>query len=94
VRASFSVRIKSLFVQISGNAPVDSWYSEVKKHTFGSEPTTMGTGHFTQIVWKGSKEMGIALARSASNKIIVVANYDPPGNFVGRYSENVGRNTS
>ena len=41
------------------------------------------------MVWKGSKEMGIAQAKSKSNKIIVVANYDPPGNFVGRYSENV-----
>ena len=43
----------------------------------------------SKVVWKGSKEMGIAQAKSKSNKIIVVANYDPPGNFVGRYSENV-----
>jgi len=75
--------------KITGNTPVDSWYSEVKKHDFTGEPRTTGTGHFTQVVWKGSKEMGIAQAKSKSNKIIVVANYDPPGNFVGRYSENV-----
>ena len=43
----------------------------------------------SKVVWKGSKEMGIAQAKSKSNKIIVVANYDPPGNFVGRYRENV-----
>ncbi len=68
---------------------MDSWYSEMTKHQFGSEPRTLGTGHFTQVVWKGSKEMGIAQARSAGNKIIVVANYDPPGNFIGKYCENV-----
>ena len=48
----------------------------------------------SKVVWKGSKEMGIAQAKSKSNKIIVVANYDPPGNFVGRYRENVAPPTS
>lgn len=80
--------------KITGNTPVDSWYSEVKKHDFTAEPRTTGTGHFTQVVWKGSKEMGIAQAKSKSNKIVVVANYDPPGNFVGRYRENVAPPTS
>jgi len=80
--------------KITGNTPVDSWYSEAKKHDFTAEPRTTGTGHFTQVVWKGSKEMGIAQAKSKSNKIIVVANYDPPGNFVGRYRENVAPPTS
>jgi len=80
--------------KINGNTPVDSWYSEVKKHDFTGEPRTTGSGHFTQVVWKGSKELGIAQAKSKSNKIIVVANYDPPGNFVGRYRENVAPPTS
>ena len=35
--------------QITGNTPVDSWYSEVKKHDFTGEPRTTGTGHFTQV---------------------------------------------
>jgi len=80
--------------KITGNTPVDSWYSEVKKHDFTGEPRTTGTGHFTQVVWKGSREMGIAQAKSKSNKIIVVANYDPPGNFVGRYRDNVAAPSS
>ena len=46
-------------------------------------------GHFTQVVWKDSKLLGIAQARSNSGKIIVVANYDPAGNFGGRYQANV-----
>lgn len=75
--------------QISGNDAVDSWYSEVSKHHFGTEPRSMGTGHFTQVVWKASREVGVACARSASGKVLVVANYDPPGNFVGQYVANV-----
>ena len=47
-------------------------------------------GHFTQVVWKTSKKLGIAKARSPkSGKTIVVANYEPAGNWVGQYKENV-----
>ena len=38
--------------QITGNTPVDSWYSEVKKHDFTGEPRTTGTGHFTQVSYQ------------------------------------------
>jgi len=72
-----------------GNKPVDSWYSEIKKYEFGKEPTSMGTGHFTQVVWKTTKKMGIAKARTSGGKIIVVANYEPAGNWIGQYSANV-----
>lgn len=46
------------------------------------------SGHFTQVVWKDSKRLGIALVKN-NNNTIVVANYDPPGNFIGDYINNV-----
>lgn len=46
-------------------------------------------GHFTQVVWKGSREIGVGKARSNDGKILVVANYRPAGNVIGRFSENV-----
>jgi len=73
----------------SGDKAVESWYDEIKDHQFGKEPNSMGTGHFTQVVWKNSKNLGIAKARSSSGKIIVVANYEPAGNFIGQYVQNV-----
>lgn len=33
---------------VHGKDAVDSWYDEIKQHTFGIEPLTTGTGHFTQ----------------------------------------------
>ena len=74
---------------MSGEAPSNSWYSEVSKHDFDVEPMSTGTGHFTQMVWKASKKLGVAKARSENGKIIVVANYEPAGNVIGRYVKNV-----
>ena len=47
------------------------------------------SGHFTQVVWKDSQELGIARARTRDGKWLVVANYLPAGNFIGRYPDNV-----
>ncbi|KAF8788976.1 Golgi-associated plant pathogenesis-related like protein [Argiope bruennichi] len=74
---------------ITGAEAVESWYSEIKDHTFGQEPRSLKSGHFTQVIWKESKKMGVAWARSKSGKILVVANYEPAGNFIGRFTENV-----
>lgn len=74
----------------AGSKPVDSWYSEMTKYTFGSEPTSSASGHFTQVVWKKTQSLGIAKAKSPkSGKIIVVANYEPAGNWIGQYKDNV-----
>jgi len=67
---------------------VKSWYSEIKRYQFGVEPRSMETGHFTQIVWKSTTELGVGVA-SKDGKVIVVANYNPPGNYRGKYTENV-----
>jgi hypothetical protein len=45
--------------------------------------------HFSQVVWKNSKELGIAMARDQTGKVIVVANYNPPGNYIGQFTQNV-----
>ena len=46
-------------------------------------------GHFTQVVWKSSKELGVGKATSRSGRIYVVANYYPPGNYQGQFAQNV-----
>ncbi|KAG8222861.1 hypothetical protein J437_LFUL003506 [Ladona fulva] len=41
------------------------------------------------MVWVGSKELGLGKARSRSGKVVVVANYRPPGNISGQFQQNV-----
>lgn len=74
---------------ISGKAAVDTWYNEIRQHTFGREPRSLATGHFTQVVWKDSKQLGVGVAKNNRGQIFVVCNYNPPGNYTGRYSMNV-----
>jgi len=40
------------------------------------------SGHYTQVVWKGTTHVGCATAACKGN-MIVVCNYDPPGNVLG-----------
>jgi uncharacterized protein YkwD len=75
--------------KIAGRDPVDNWYAEIKDHVFGKEPTSLKSGHFTQVIWKGSEELGVAKARTSTGKILVVANYSPAGNMMGDFAANV-----
>jgi uncharacterized protein YkwD len=74
---------------VTGREVVESWYAEISNHIFNKEPTTLKTGHFTQVVWKESRELGIGMAKNRANEIFVVANYDPAGNYIGSFSRNV-----
>lgn len=49
-------------VTVEGAEPVEHWYSEGVNHCFGKEPTTLKTGHFTQVVWRDSRELGVGMA--------------------------------
>jgi hypothetical protein len=73
-----------------GKAPVKHWYSEQKKYDYNKNVDFQpGTGHFTQVVWKKSTELGIAKAKAKRGGTYVVAVYNPAGNFMGQLTENV-----
>jgi len=57
-----------------------SWYSEIKDYNFETGESTGVTGHFTQLVWKDSKEVGFGIAFN-EGYLFTVANYFPGGNF-------------
>ncbi|KAL1456098.1 hypothetical protein WDU94_000851 [Cyamophila willieti] len=76
-------------------AAVKSWYKEIKfyKQFFGREPDMtnfMKWGHFTQVVWKSSVNLGMGIARK-KGYILIVANYDPAGNMRGKFAKNVNK---
>jgi len=64
-----------------------SWYSEKKAYRYrkiGSS-SWYNTGHYTQMIWKGTRQMGVGVAVCPNGSIIVVANYYPAGNILGEY---------
>ena len=68
---------------------VPNRYSEESNYNYGTGQGSGVIGHFTQIVWKGSIEVGIGIATSGANTW-VVAKYWPSGNFLNQYTDNVG----
>lgn len=51
-------------IQVNGKEGVDSWYNEIKDYRFGNGGFSMNTGHFTQVVWRGSTELGVGMAKN------------------------------
>ena len=64
------------------------WYSEIKAYHFPDGGFSMQTGHFTQLVWRGTKQVGCGHTVCKGNDIWV-CEYDPPGNWDGEYRDNV-----
>lgn len=69
-------------------AAVKSWYDENKKYNYRIGAFTSSTGHFTQVVWKDSKYLGLGISRK-EKAVYVVAEYDPRGNVKKKFLQNV-----
>jgi pathogenesis-related protein 1 len=79
---------------LSPTKPVDSWYSEITQYDFNNPIGSYKTGkvlHFTQVVWRGSSQLGCGVATcpapapdgANSGWGFMVCRYAPPGNFNG-----------
>ena len=69
-------------------------YNEVcdPGYNFGSDSFSSGTGHFTQVTWKGSTELGIGFGTTKKNGMYctyVVGRYRPAGNMMGDFPKEV-----
>lgn len=64
------------------------WYRERKRYDWRHPRFRKGYSHFTQMMWKESREVGIGMARTPY-RVIVVANYYPMGNIEGAFKENI-----
>ncbi|XP_032595508.1 Golgi-associated plant pathogenesis-related protein 1 [Drosophila grimshawi] len=73
---------------LTGTDAVTSWYNEIHQYNWQRPSFQSNTGHFTQVVWRSSTQLGVGFARRG-NTIYVVCNYDPPGNFMNQFPENV-----
>jgi hypothetical protein len=78
---------------------VEGWAGEEKCYTFGplmagdkcdmtctSMQFSNGCGHYTQVVWRGTTEVGCGVATCGTGRTageVWVCNYKAPGNYIG-----------
>jgi len=72
----------------SPSAAIAAWYDEYKSYNFAAGQFSEATGHFTQMVWKSSNEIGCAQV-SCSGGQFFACEYFPRGNVVGEFLQNV-----
>jgi uncharacterized protein YkwD len=69
---------------------VQSWYKGASKYNYSKPGFRHGIGHFTQMIWKGSKRVGCGVATCPSRLgRFWVCRYAPAGNWFGRFKKNV-----
>jgi pathogenesis-related protein 1 len=62
---------------------VHDWASESRDYDYSSNRCRAVCGHYTQIVWRSTVEVGCAVAKGGGREVWV-CEYNPPGNFVGQ----------
>ncbi len=73
---------------------VTMWYDEEAFYDYNNPGFNSETGHFTQVVWKDTIEIGCGLATNCSADSpymahVWVCQYNPPGNYTNLFAENV-----
>ncbi|CAH1789358.1 unnamed protein product [Owenia fusiformis] len=81
---------------ISGDhcrAATQAWYDEISLYDYDNHGFKSETGHFTQVIWKGTLQLGCGEVKYQSPngqfKSVVVCQYKSPGNVKGRFPQNV-----
>jgi len=77
-------------------AAVDGWYLEYCLGTtdIHNVPPGETKGHFTQVVWKSSIQLGMGFAttkKGSKRSIYIAGRYTPTGNFIGQEDDQVGK---
>lgn len=68
--------------QWSPTEVVNAWGSEVEDYNYATNQCSGVCGHYTQMVWRDTTQVGCGVARTADREVWV-CNYNPPGNYVG-----------
>ena len=78
---------ENLFEVRGGGVPaaqvVKVWAEEAREFDYRANKCRGMCGHYTQIVWRDTAEVGCGVARGGGREVWV-CHYDPPGNWVGK----------
>lgn len=76
---------------ISGVKVSDIWYNEINLFNWNAFEAIPETEHFSQMVWKGTRECGFGFAKAKNGGYFGVGLYYPKGNVLGQFNKNVAK---
>ncbi|KAG1465082.1 hypothetical protein G6F56_004953 [Rhizopus delemar] len=75
-----------------GQLIIDGWYDEYKDYNYSNPGFSDDAGHFTQVVWKNTTEIGCGVATCdnlGKGAKLYTCSYDHMGNIDGLFATNV-----
>lgn len=62
------------------------WYGEIAQFHYGplTDDNWSAAGHYTQMIWRSTTTVGMGRATCPNGWVVIVAEYDPPGNYIGQ----------
>ncbi|XP_002737696.1 uncharacterized protein LOC100375729 [Saccoglossus kowalevskii] len=83
--------ISSEISEATGYGLTKLWYDEIADYNYNDPDSSTGIiGHFTQVVWAASTNLGCAYnVDTVNDRVYVACEYEPYGNYNGQYTSNV-----
>lgn len=78
----------------NATASVEAWGDEGNSYDYEAGEFTEKTGHFTQLVWKNTTDVGCDRRLCGESGWYLVCEYWPRGNIIGSFKEEVGKEIS
>ncbi|KAH8161785.1 hypothetical protein CIB48_g6468 [Xylaria polymorpha] len=72
-------------------AAVEGWGDERAKYNFDKPGFSAETGHFTQLVWKSTTDVGCGRKLCGTRGWYLACEYWPPGNVIGAFKDEVDK---
>lgn len=79
---------------ITAKDAAKEWYDEVCSHNFFNQAYQDKSGHFSQLVWNATRELGVGKAMGTKfgmNCTFIVARYRPLGNIGSEFASDVSK---
>ncbi|KAI0097918.1 CAP domain-containing protein [Nemania sp. FL0031] len=78
----------------NATASVEAWGDEGDKYNYNKPGFSEGTGHFTQLVWKNTSDVGCGRRLCGERGWYLVCEYWPRGNVIGAFQDEVDQSVS